>query len=119
MFHCLAAASADLVIGSSKAARRTAAWRRVFRALDHGAAKSACQDTSVKSERIEVQEFADTFVALQIRRHEADYDPHVRFRKSEVQMEIIRAIEAIDRFEALPARVRAQFCAFALFRKRT
>lgn len=119
MFHCLAAASADLVIGSSKATRRTVAWRRVFRALDHGAARAACLDATVTSERIEVQEFANTFAALQIKRHEADYDPHVRFRKSEVQMEVIRAIEATDRFESLPLRARAQFCAFALFRKRS
>ena len=39
MFHALAANAADLLMGTS----RGPAWHRVYRSLDHGRARKACQ----------------------------------------------------------------------------
>ena len=39
MFHTLAVTAADLFIGEA----RGAAWHRVYRALEHGRARNACQ----------------------------------------------------------------------------
>ena len=39
LFHCLAATAADLLTGSS----RSPEWHQVYRALEHGKARSACR----------------------------------------------------------------------------
>ncbi len=46
VFHCLADAAANLFVGRS----RGSAWPRVYRALEHGKAKSACGHWSCLSE---------------------------------------------------------------------
>jgi hypothetical protein len=42
MFHALARCCADLFIGGTGTGRSKEAWTQVYRALDHGFAKSAC-----------------------------------------------------------------------------
>ena len=82
MFHCLAAAAADLFIGR----QRTPAWHRVYRALDHGRARSEClQRQTIREYPAEIRKFAEVFVALQKARQQADYALDTEtYRKSDV-----------------------------------
>ena len=70
MFHCLAASAANLFIGTV----RSPAWHRIYRALEHGRARSACRQAQTMPEfPTGIRDFAKAFVALQKARQEADY----------------------------------------------
>lgn len=118
-FHCLAKCCADLMVGGTNALRSKPAWRQAYRALEHGFAKSQCKDTNIIGRfPQDVQDFATTFVELQIKRHSADYDPHASFTKSEVETDISKAETAINAFSRVPIKHRRAFCAWVLFRHR-
>lgn len=118
MFHCLARTCADLLVGGSNAARSKHAWRQTYRALEHGFAKSACKDGIVTKFPKAIEDFANNFVALQEKRHAADYDPSVKLTKSEVIADIAAAQEAITQFQREQAKDRRAFAAHVLFKKR-
>ena len=116
MFHCLAAAAADLFIGTV----RSPAWHRTYRALEHGRARSACQQGQMMREfPEEIRDFAEAFTALQKARQEADYalDTDV-YRKSDVRDHIASAEFAISRFEQADIVAKRGFVAHVLFRQR-
>ena len=116
MFHCLAASAADSFIGRA----RSSAWHRAYRALDHGQAKSACQQRrAMQGFPLEVRDFAKAFVELQIERQQADYALDVpSYRKSKVLEYISSAGQAIRRFEQVDMRDKRGFAAHVLFRQR-
>ena len=116
MFHCLAAAAADLFIGR----QRTPAWHRVYRALDHGRARSAClQGQTMPEYPAEIRKFAEEFVTLQKARQQADYALDAKaYQKSEVLGYIASAELAIDQFERVNVGARRGFAAHVLFRQR-
>lgn len=66
----------------------------------------------------EIQDFANTFVALQVKRHKADYDPDERCYKSQVLIDIADAEEAIRKFQSAPLKDRRAFSAFVLLKSR-
>jgi hypothetical protein len=107
------------MIGTSGASRSIDAWQQVYRSLEHGFAKNQCTDKKVMPRfPIDVQDFANVFVTLQDRRHDADYDPLSRFSKSDVVADIDRAETAIITFNAVVPRDRRAFCAWVLLKKR-
>ena len=115
MFHCLAGAAADLLIGR----RRSPAWHQVYRALEHGSAKNACRhQRAMQGFPPEIRDFANTFAALQDARHQADYALDVRYDKSDVLVAIERAETVIARFEQADIQHRRGFAAHVLFRRR-
>jgi len=118
MFHCLAHNCADLLVGGTNAIRSKHAWRQTYRALEHGFAKSACKDGLISQFPKAIEDFANNFVAMQEKRHSADYDPSIRLTKSEVTADIATAREAIARFQAEPKKDRRAFAAHVLFKKR-
>jgi hypothetical protein len=114
-----AKSGADLLVGSAGATRSEPAWRLVYRALEHGYARNACLDgKTITSFPKSIQSFATIFVAMQIKRHDADYDPTSRFRKSEVEQDIVAIEQAIREFARASIKDRTAFCAHVLFRKR-
>jgi uncharacterized protein (UPF0332 family) len=120
MFHTLARCCADLLIGGKGADRSNPAWKQVYRALEHGQAKSACANT----ERIskfpkEIRAFAENFVTLQGKRHLADYDPTEKVYKSTVESDIGIAQNVINKFQTVPVKDRRAFAAHVLFKART
>ena len=116
LFHCLAAAAADLLTGSSS---RGSEWHQVYRALEHGKAKRACrQQRALRAFPMEIRRFAEMFVDLQEARHEADYALEGQYLKPDVLAIIIRAGEAIDRFEQADIRHRRGFAVHVLFKRR-
>lgn len=65
-----------------------------------------------------IEDFGYAFVAMQEKRHTADYDPHARFTKTEVLADIALVTQAISDFENEDAKDRRAFCAFVLFKRR-
>ena len=97
MFHALASSNADLVAGTPHDPLTEHAWSRVYRGLNHNAARrSLLQDLDLFSPQI--KQFADTFAQLQDLRHQADYDPNKIFTPDEVLDLIERAEAAITGF---------------------
>ncbi|MBK1624561.1 hypothetical protein [Afifella marina] len=119
LFHTLAKTTADLFIGGTGSARSDAAWLQAYRALDHGTAKSRCNNTSaLVGFPQELQDFALRFVAMQEKRQIADYDPSETFYKSDVLLDIEQTEAVLDRFDRVPAQAKRAFAAFLVLRTR-
>lgn len=119
LFHRLARSCADLLVGGEGAAKSKHAWRQIYRALNHGTACDACKQKNVLSKFPKgIEDFGHAFVAMQEKRHAADYDPQERFTKSEVLSDIAIVEQAISDFESQDAKDRRAFCAFVLFKNR-
>lgn len=117
VFHCLAREGADLLIGGLNASRSKQAWAQTYRALEHGYAKAQCENMSViKRFPKAIEDFANAFVTLQKKRHDADYNPLARLSKSTVQADIALAEQAIRAFKSESVADRRALCAWVLFR---
>ena len=122
LFHSLAGTCANLLIGGPGSLRSRHAWREVYRALAHGTAKGACEHRQVLNKfPVEIIDFAEKFIEMQRKRHDADYDPAARFYKSDVVMDIDAVELVIARFEAASTKDRRAFASWVLFKnaKRT
>ena len=131
LFHCLLRAAADNLIGSTGKARKSAAYSLVYRAYEHGSMLQLCQHASkgklppkvsavLSSDSVskEIQYVADAFTDLQGLRHKADYDPNIRFYKSDALAASVRAAFAITQFEAADAEARRLFLLAMLLKPR-
>lgn len=119
LFHCLARECANLLIGGDGADRSDEAWLQVYRSLEHGHAKGRCTNKSMVRKFLkEIEDFANSFVTMQKKRHDADYDPFATFAKSEVVADIALVEEAIRKFKGLAIKHRRAFCAYVLLRQR-
>lgn len=117
MFHCLARNCADTLIGGTGSIRSKPAWRQIYRALEHGPAKTRCKEKLISKFPQAIEDFANLFVAMQEKRHNADYDPYIKLTKSEVRLDIRTAEQAIADFSAAPIKDRRAFSAYVLFRQ--
>ena len=116
MFHCLAICCADTLVGGVGSNRNEQAWRRTYRALQHGVARRRClRQREIADFPGPVQAFAGAFVHTQEMRHEADYNPHAEFTKSDVIRIIARAEDAISDFSAVGISDRRAFAIHVLF----
>ena len=119
MFHALANSNADTMIGSSAALRNAPEWTWAQRALNHGAAKTQMiKKSEMAAFHPAIRDFSNTFVALQIQRNEADYNPAATFRRSQTVQNIRRALTAITAFHSVPIRERRAFASYVLFGRR-
>ncbi len=119
LFHYLSRECADLLIGESGSDRSDAAWRQVYRALEHGPAKTKCRKREMMRKfPVEIQSFAKTFADVQEKRHSADYDPFAQFAESNVRNDIATVENAITDFKSAPTKHRRAFCAYVLLRDR-
>ncbi len=119
MFHCLARDSADLLIGGTNSDRSQPAWKQAYRALEHGYAKQQCRNKGVlRKFPKKIEDFGNTFVTLQEKRHSADYDPVTKLNKSAVSADIDLAEQAITQYRTEKTSDRRAFCAWVLLRVR-
>jgi hypothetical protein len=119
MFHALAQCCADLLIGGPGSKRSKPAWSQVYRALEHGFAKSACSNKTILAKfPQEIQDFANMFVQMQIKRHDADYNPTIKVFKSAILADISIVNAAIKDFDTAPLKDRRAFAAFVMFKQR-
>jgi hypothetical protein len=85
MFHSLANCCANQLIGRRGANTSKHAWLQVYRSLDHGHARKQCENKgTLRKFPNGIADFGTMFVAMQIKRHRADYDPYETFYKSAV-----------------------------------
>ena len=119
MFHCLASSSADLLVGKTR--RRSPAWHQVYRGLDHGTARRACQrPKTLESFPPGILDFAEKFVDLQQKRHRADYAMDSGpYKKSDVLADIAIAESAIRQLEQADVEARRGLATNVLFRQRS
>ena len=118
IFHALANSNADCLIGASHDALTAHAWDRIYRALDHQAARrSLAQDQELFSDV--VKDFGKAFSELQQARHIADYDQTQTFTLAETVGRIDRAEEAINGFMGVGIDERRAVAAQTLVRRRT
>ena len=108
MFHCLARTCADSLAGQAGTVGNRPMWRRVYRGLEHRQARTRCENVP-SSFPDSLQEFGQTFAALQGRRHLADYDPDYPFSKSNVITDINNARTAINGFVETAAQRPSRF----------
>jgi len=122
LFHCLAEQCADNFIGTMRGAEQTkSAWKQVYRSLNHNIAKEACKELLKQNYRqkfpMAAQTYAQFFIDMQRKRHDADYDPFELFTKDDVSGMIAAIKQVIEAFENLPAKHRRAFSAFVLLGK--
>ncbi|MCY4053572.1 MAG: hypothetical protein OXE98_06800 [Hyphomicrobiales bacterium] len=119
LFHSLAKAGADLLVGETNGSRSTHAWRQVYRGLEHGLARTACGRWEIMREfPLPIRDFGEFFVAMQQTRNIADYDPYKTFTKSSAEAYINRAKEVMKGFDEAPEKDRRAFCVHVLFKPR-
>ena len=116
-FDALASECANAFI-SSDARRTTRAWAQVYRALEHSAARSACQQAKQRGFPDEILAFADTFMQLQEARHEADYNPLSKFSRGEAVSLIELSEAGIRSLRQADAPHRRAFIAWVLLKRR-
>ena len=116
VFHSLACNAANLLIGG----HRGEAWHQVYRALEHGSARSACRNKDALQKFPHgIRVFAETFVALQDMRHRADYALDALFDKLGTLNAIDEAENSIREFEQVHNQDRRGFVAHVLFKRRS
>jgi hypothetical protein len=119
MFHCLARSRADTLVGSVGAIRSKPAWHQTYRALEHAYAKDCCKNSSMMAKFPQgIQDYANTFISMQAKRHSADYALGDKFYRSATVQDIEDAETAILGFGASPIKDRRAFAAYVLLRRR-
>lgn len=109
----MAKTCADALAGRTRATRSQPAWHQAYRALDHREAKKRCERNEIlRTFPAGIQDFAETFISLQSKRHLADHDPDAPFGKTNVIEDIDEARDAIARFLQAPLRHRRAFAIY-------
>lgn len=115
LFHALARCCADALVGRKAEETSPAEWRRVYRALDHQAARRACLHPGITSFPENTRRIAYLFVESQDRRYDADYDPGGEWFKSEIIDRIATARAAVQDFEKADLQEQRAFAVHVLF----
>ena len=119
LFHALCWTCADSFVGGTGADRSNPAWRQVYRAVDHGFARSQFKNSKVMVRFPQaIQDFGNLFVDLQAERHSADYDPHHRSNRSDVLAFIATAESALGALKATALRDRRALAAWVMLKDR-
>ena len=114
MFHTLAASNAELVAGRPQSNISSYAWERVYRRLDHGRAQSNLRAV-LNQLSPNGENFARTFIELQDRRQEADYNPNALTDTTNM---IAQAETAMRDFAQLTEEERRFIAAQSMFDRR-
>lgn len=117
LFHALAGSNADLLVGQPSGGQ---SWLRVYRALDHGAAKRVMADPrrTPPEQDDALAAFANVFVGLQQQRHAADYDPAASFSLDAARSVVAAARQALADFADVPGERRLDLATRLLFKPR-
>lgn len=97
---------------------KRAVTTEVYRSLEHGFARSACERCKQLSFPDEIVRFGNAFVRLQKERHDADYDPAARFTKPDVALLIAQAARAIRSLGQASNQDKTAFAALVLLKQR-
>jgi len=120
VFHALARSCATVLLPSID--RKSDAYQRVYRALDHGPLKTAfVAAAGPLKDRGPLQRIGEMVVHLQSERHRADYMPPSKafFSPNEAEELIGKARKAVTDIEALSSRDRVALATWLLFKSRS
>ena len=117
MFHALAESNAAALVGPHTNPTTAAAWTRIYRGLDHGAARRVLQ-SNLQDFSAPTQRFARAFVDPQQIRHSADYDPIAVFTANDGAMHLDRAESAILGFAQISPDEQLHISTLTLVRSR-
>lgn len=118
VFHQLARTCADALVGTSRQRRPNRAWVEVYRGLEHGVARNACDQAGNIGFPDGVKTFANAFRQLQFARMAADYDPMIRLDKVETLGLITLAEDSITALQAVSRTDRIAFATWVLITTR-
>ena len=118
VFHALARICADQPIGAASTTSSDAAWEQVYRALEHGFARNACEQAKILGFSEGITTFATAFVSLQQERHRADYAPNVSLSPMGVAELIAMAEMAISALQSCTSEEQTAFSALVLLKLR-
>ena len=94
LFQALARDAANLLVGSDTK-HPDKAWVHVYRSLQHGDARNACEAIRNSGLPASITACAKAFITLQLMRHDADYDPEFRASRGDASDAIEMAEKAI------------------------
>ena len=117
LFHTLAASNAELIAGQPQSNLSSYAWERVYRRLDHGRAQNNLRGVLDRLSPTG-ENFVRTFIDLQDRRQEADYDPSATITRTRTLNIIANADIATGDFTQLSEEERRLIAAQSLFDRR-
>ena len=116
MFHALCQSNADTLVGASPAGNDIQIWVQTYRALDHRPARGRLESYRSRSPHA-IRNFATQFGNLQEQRHDADYNPHKAFVRSQVASLIDRAEAATTAFCNTPEPQRRMLAIYLLLQR--
>ena len=78
MFHAVCTGAAELLPGAAGEPATSAAWQQAYRGPEHTHVRNQCRNTGLMAPfPTEIKNFAQTFVLIQSRRNQADYNPPI------------------------------------------
>jgi hypothetical protein len=126
VFHTVLIAASDEFVG--KTLRNDRRYALVYRSIDHAAVRKLCDEALKQSPSAKfsnflsnggfepaIRQFANLTLALQAKRHEADYDPSHWLTSVDAMFATYQAQTAIDSFERANADSRKLFLTLLLF----
>jgi uncharacterized protein (UPF0332 family) len=129
IFHAAITAAADQFVGMTN--RDESRYGLLYRSVDHKWLRELCKEVqkSTPSSNFrpytppggfgaDIAAFAVAVVALQVKRHTADYDVTVRMNRSDAVLAIAEARAALGRFDRASQQQRLAFLSLLLFSPR-
>jgi uncharacterized protein (UPF0332 family) len=117
IFHHLCRTVTDLFASTETGIER--AREQVYRSLDHGAVRGACNElVSAKDLPEALSNYAKVFIQMQQIRHAADYRSEMEIPESVVRSMIDACAAAIAAFDATDEKHRRAFAILVALRKR-
>jgi uncharacterized protein (UPF0332 family) len=129
IFHAAITAAADQFVGMTN--RDESRYGLLYRTVDHKWVRELCkeiQKSTLSSNfrpytppggfSADITAFAAAVVALQVKRHTADYDVMVRMNRSDAVLAIAEARAALGRFNRASQPERLAFLSLLLFSPR-
>jgi hypothetical protein len=115
LFHTLAKCCADMLVGTAGSERSKPAWHQTYRAVNHAKVKERCNATTTMAKFPQgIRNFGNMLLAMQIKRHDADYNPDAKSFKSAVLADIDAVEAVIKAFHAVGAKDRRAFAVWVL-----
>lgn len=114
VFHALAKASANALVGHEREKRPNRAWIEVYRGLSHGSSKDACKKAGPIGFPEEIEGFSDIFVQLQTARKRVDYDPTCKVVTVDARRWVASAEVSIQKLETADTNSKVAFATWVL-----
>jgi hypothetical protein len=129
LFHTATITVADYVVGKSR--RNSAEWSLACRSVDHKKLLEVCEAIDKNPPPLRFRpllpeslissgfkDYARAVIEFQEKRHQADYDPAILFKVSDVRSIVSTAKAAYARFSAITEEERRTFVCLLIFSPR-